>query len=103
MKNKANQNKIETSKIIKCPACGSVNLVKNGKNPINGHQRYKCKNCKTAHTKGVKFLKRMNNYEKKLIVKMYTEGISVSSISRVLGFHINAIYEFLKKNRNYLS
>lgn len=30
---------------IKCPHCGSIRIIKDGKNDLTGYQRYKCKDC----------------------------------------------------------
>ena len=37
---------LETGKIVACPYCGSVTIVKTGKK--DGRQRYKCKDCKAS-------------------------------------------------------
>ena len=66
-----------------CKGCGSIKLVKNGKNKL-GSQRYKCKEW------GGSFIERDGRLkyglEKRLkVISMYLEGVEIRSIERLEG------------------
>ena len=85
---------------VKCPSCGSANVVKFGKRP-NGVQRYACRNEKCSRTAfqidykyracepGVKFR----------ILEMAINGSGVRDISRVLHISADVVIETLKKRK----
>jgi len=85
---------------VKCPSCGSTNVVKFGKRP-DGVQRYACRNEKCSRTvfqldykyhayePGVKFR----------ILEMAINSSGVRDISRVLHISADVVIETLKKRK----
>ena len=85
---------------VKCPSCGSTNVVKFGKRP-DGVQRYACRNEKCSQTvlqldykyhacePGVKFR----------ILEMAINSSGVRDISRVLHISADVVIETLKKRK----
>ena len=85
---------------VKCPSCGSTNVVKFGKRP-HGVQRYACRNEKCSQTAfqidykyhacepGVKFR----------ILEMAINGSGVRDISRVLHISVDVVIDTLKKRK----
>ena len=66
-----------------CKGCESNKLIKNGKTSY-GTQRYKCKECCNTYSEGDRRLK--HGLQKRLkVIKMYLEGIGISSIERLEG------------------
>lgn len=67
-------------KMILCKACGSSKVVKDGL--VKNKQRYLCKEC--ARTFRVGDDREKHPLEKKIkVVKLYTEGVGLRSISRI--------------------
>ena len=88
---------------IKCPECGSNWCKKFGKN--TGKQRYKCNECGRLFYEGAKYHKHPEKI-KLLALKMYSEGMSISAISRVLNIPYGTVarwtYEVGKFLDDYL-
>ena len=78
-----------------CPRCGSVNLVKNGKNRY-GNQQYLCKDCRKYGVLNPK--NRYTEEEKEQILAAYWERPSMRGIARVFGISRNTLSRWLKKS-----
>ena len=64
-----------------CKNCRSEDLTKNGLSP-DGCQKYKCKSCGGTYRVGDSRLK--YSMEKRIrVIKMYLEGLGITSISRL--------------------
>jgi transposase-like protein len=85
---------------IRCPHCGSENVVKNG-HYANGKQRYMCRNAECPHSVFV------NNYTynacdpkiKEEILKMTVNGNGTRAIARILEISPNTVTATLKKKK----
>lgn len=86
---------------IKCPHCGSVDVVKNGHYP-NGQQRYKCKNPDCPHSVF------MSEYSynacipgiEKEVLRLTVDGNGTRAISRLLKISTNTVTAILQKKRS---
>ena len=78
-----------------CVYCKSEKIIKAGFEPSTKKQRYKCKSCKRAFVKNA--IRKMSEQDKETIIKLYTKGMSIRGIGRVLGFSHQTIYLYLKK------
>ena len=93
-----------TSASVKCPYCGSEDVIKNGKDE-NGKQKYLCKNKKCTHSN---FLIDYDNQGcdpkiKEQILKMTVNGNGTRAISRILGISTNTVTAELKKKKHGLT
>jgi transposase-like protein len=84
---------------IKCPECGSNWCKKFGKN--TGKQRYKCNECGRIFYLKVKHRKHPEKI-KLLALKMYSEGMSKSSIARVLNLPYGTVARWTYEAGKYL-
>jgi transposase-like protein len=89
-------------KKMKCPACSSLNIVKNG-SIHNGKQKHSCKSCGRQFVENPEN-KRIAPETWYLVKKLLLEKISIAGIARVVGIsevwlqkHINIIYENVSK------
>ena len=87
---------------MKCLYCKSEEVVKAGCDARTKKRRYKCKSCNRKFVEG-REKKELNDEQKETIIKLYTEGMSIRGIGRVLGFSHQTIYLYLKKNRSKIS
>ena len=84
---------------MKCPKCNSNKISKNGIEPSNKKQRYLCKVCRKGFYDNYAKYKIMNEHYKNKTINLYTEGMSMRAIGRILGFSHQTIFCHLKKNR----
>ena len=76
---------------MKCPKCGNQHYVKTGFN--HNKQRYKCKNYKHQYTQ----TKDKNNTKRTLAFHLYTIGLSMNAIGRMLKVEPSTILYWVKK------
>ena len=86
---------ITEEKTYTCPRCGSVNLVKNGKNRY-GNQQYLCKDCRKSGVLNPKH--RYSEAQKAQILAAYQERPSMRGIARVYGISRQTLTRWLKKS-----
>jgi len=93
---------IKGHKKMKCPACSSLNIVKNG-SIHNGKQKHSCKSCGRQFVENPEN-KRIAPETWYLVKKLLLEKISIAGIARVVGIsevwlqkYINIIYENVSK------
>ena len=75
-----------------CPKCQSIEVVKNGK--VQGKQRYKCKSCSLQFTRLTP--RGRPAQEKALAVTLYTLGLSIRAIARLIGASPTAVLKWIK-------
>ena len=75
-----------------CPKCKCPEVVKNGK--VQDKQRYKCKNC------GFQFMRLTPRgrpaSEKAHALELYTTGLSMNSIAKILNVSTTAVMKWIK-------
>jgi transposase-like protein len=84
---------------LKCPFCGSENVIKFGF--FNGKQRYKCKNTECDH-KTFLIDYKYNAYKPNIeqeVIKLTVEGMGIRSISRKLEISTDTVISILKKKK----
>jgi transposase-like protein len=82
--------------VLKCPYCGSEDMVQNGHAP-NGKQKYLCKACKRQSRENPT----PNAYsekERELILKAYEERSSLRGLKRTFGVERNTVAKWIKKS-----
>lgn len=75
-----------------CPKCQSIEVVKNGK--VQGKQRYKCKSCSLQFTRLTP--RGRPAQEKAMAVTLYTLGLSIRAIARLIGVSPTAVLKWVK-------
>lgn len=75
-----------------CPKCQSIEVVKNGK--AQGKQRYKCKSCSLQFTRLTP--RGRPAQEKAMAVTLYTLGLSIRAIARLIGVSPTAVLKWIK-------
>ena len=75
-----------------CPKCQSIEVVKNGK--VQGKQRYKCKSCSLQFTRLTP--RGRPAQEKAMAVTLYTIGLSIRAIARLIGVSPTAVLKWIK-------
>ena len=75
-----------------CPKCQSIAVVKNGK--VQGKQRYKCKSCSLQFTRLTP--RGRPAQEKAMAVTLYTLGLSIRAIARLIGVSPTAVLKWIK-------
>ena len=75
-----------------CPKCQSIEVVKNGK--VQGKQRYKCKFCSLQFTRLTP--RGRPAQEKAMAVTLYTLGLSIRAIARLIGVSPTAVLKWIK-------
>lgn len=75
-----------------CPKCQSIEVVKNGK--VKGKQRYKCKSCSLQFTRLTP--RGRPAQEKAMAVTLYTLGLSIRAIARLIGVSPTAVLKWIK-------
>lgn len=75
-----------------CPKCQSIEVVKNGK--VQGEQRYKCKSCSLQFTRLTP--RGRPAQEKAMAVTLYTLGLSIRAIARLIGVSPTAVLKWIK-------
>lgn len=75
-----------------CPKCQSIEVVKNGK--VQGKQRYKCKSCSLQFTRLTP--RGRPAQEKAMAVTLYTLGLSIRAIARLIGVSSTAVLKWIK-------
>lgn len=91
MKSKNNKQQ-EYKKVLKCPNCNSINIVKRGKRKTDNRgliQRYGCKDCNKRFVEDDGFWKMKNNPKKvTLCLDLFYKGISTRQVQS----HLQAFY-----------
>jgi transposase-like protein len=84
----------EPIKIIKCPYCGSIHVVRNGLK--YNKQRYLCKDCHKSFSLSDNRIKRENK-QRELCLLLYSHNSSLRSIQSVLNkfFDTNIAYNVI--------
>lgn len=77
-----------------CPACDSVQVVKNGKNSA-GSQQYLCKECGKSAVMYPKYQR--SEVEKEQILATYRERPSMRGVARLYHISRNTLKTLLKK------
>ena len=75
-----------------CPKCQSIEVVKNGK--VQGKQRYKCKSCSLQFTRLTP--RGRPAQEKAMAITLYTLGLSIRAIARLIGVSPTAVLKWIK-------
>ena len=75
-----------------CPKCQSIEVVKYGK--VQGKQRYKCKSCSLQFTRLTP--RGRPAQEKAMAVTLYTLGLSIRAIARLIGVSPTAVLKWIK-------
>lgn len=75
-----------------CPKCQSIEVVKNGK--VQEKQRYKCKSCSLQFTRLTP--RGRPAQEKAMAVTLYTLGLSIRAIARLIGVSPTAVLKWIK-------
>ena len=75
-----------------CPKCQSIEVVKNGQ--VQGKQRYKCKSCSLQFTRLTP--RGRPAQEKAMAVTLYTLGLSIRAIARLIGVSPTAVLKWIK-------
>ena len=75
-----------------CPKCQSIEVVKNEK--VQGKQRYKCKSCSLQFTRLTP--RGRPAQEKAMAVTLYTLGLSIRAIARLIGVSPTAVLKWIK-------
>ena len=75
-----------------CPKCQSIEVVKNGK--VQRKQRYKCKSCSLQFTRLTP--RGRPAQEKAMAVTLYTLGLSIRAIARLIGVSPTAVLKWIK-------
>ena len=75
-----------------CPKCQSIEVVKNGK--AQGKQRHKCKSCSLQFTRLTP--RGRPAQEKAMAVTLYTLGLSIRAIARLIGVSPTAVLKWIK-------
>ena len=75
-----------------CPKCQSIEVVKNRK--VQGKQRYKCKSCSLQFTRLTP--RGRPAQEKAMAVTLYTLGLSIRAIARLIGVSPTAVLKWIK-------
>jgi transposase len=84
---------------IKCPHCGSDNLVKNGHSE-NGTQRWRCNTCRKSFQ--LEYQKKAWEHGvKEQIIELTLNSSGVRDISRILHINKNTVVSELKKNSTH--
>ena len=86
------------TQIITCYHCASENIVKNGKAPNNGKQKYLCRDCgrQSREDPGSNAHSPERREE---ILRAYQERSSLRGLSRTFGISRNTVTRWLKKSR----
>lgn len=79
---------------VRCPDCGANWMRKDGFS--NGRQAYRCGECRRRYVPGGAY-RRPGPEVKERALAMYTEGSSLSAISRVVGYSVPAVLGWVKK------
>ena len=77
---------------MKRSKCQSIEVVKNGK--VQGKQRYKCKSCSLQFTRLTP--RGRPAQEKAMAVTLYTLGLSIRAIARLIGVSPTAVLKWIK-------
>ena len=75
-----------------CPKCQSIEVVKNGK--VQEKQRDKCKSCSLQFTRLTP--RGRPAQEKAMAVTLYTLGLSIRAIARLIGVSPTAVLKWIK-------
>ena len=79
---------------IRCPDCVSNRMRKDG---LNGNkQRYRCGDCRRRYVPGGAY-RRPRPAVKEQAMAMYTDGSSLSTVSRVVGVSVQAVSNWVKQ------
>ena len=84
--------------VVSCRYCGKPEAVRRKGRSTQGHQRYRCENCK--RTFQLDYNKRA--YEpgiKEQVIHMALNGSGIRDTARVLGINMNTVMSTLKKKR----
>jgi transposase-like protein len=86
------------TQVIICYHCDSENIVKNGKAPNNGKQKYLCHDCGRQSREDTG----SNAYppeRREEILRAYQERSSLRGLARTFGVSRNTVTRWLKKSR----
>lgn len=75
-----------------CPKCQSIEVVKNGK--VQGKQKDKCNSCSLQFTRLTP--RGRPAQEKAMAVTLYTLGLSIRAIARLIGVSPTAVLKWIK-------
>ncbi|MDR1347819.1 MAG: IS1 family transposase, partial [Prevotellaceae bacterium] len=84
---------------MNCSRCGSINHCKDG--IINGHQRYKCKDCNYHYTVARKS-DVQTSAVKRQALELYLEGLGFRAIGRFLHISYGTVYQWVKHWKGHL-
>ena len=79
----------------KCPHCDSECIRKNGIEPLNGKQKYKCLSCNRYGTLGA--APKYSDEKKQMIMNAYFERPSMRGIERMFNVSRHTLSSWLKK------
>lgn len=88
------EDMIQETVTYPCTRCGSINIVKNGKNRF-GKQQYHCKDCGACRTLNPEI--RYTGEEKERILRAYQERASMRGIERIFGVTRPTLIAWIKK------
>lgn len=91
---------IQEVKVYSCTACGSEDIIKNGKNRY-GSQQFKCKTCGKQAVLEPKV--KYSEARKEEILAAYQERPSMRGIQRIYGVSRATLAKWLKKSPKQLS
>lgn len=75
-----------------CPKCQSIEVVKNGK--VQGKQKDKCNSCSLQFTRLTP--RGRPAQEKAMAVTLYTQGLSIRAIARLIEVSPSAVLKWIK-------
>ena len=83
---------------ITCYHCQSENIVKNGKAPNNGKQKYLCHDC-ARQSRENPSSNAHSPHRREEILRAYQERSSLRGLTRTFGVSRNTVTRWLKKSR----
>ena len=83
-------------KIMQCPKCGSLNIVRNG-SIANGKKKFLCKECSRQFVENPE-RRRITDAEWLIVDRLLLEKISMAGIARAVSISKRWLQEYVKKN-----
>src|SRR5260370_39214537 len=90
---------IQETITYQCRACGSPNIVKNGKNKC-GNVQYHCKDCKVY--RGLMPKSEADPKQREQILQTYRERASLREEERIFGVHLHSELKWLTAHERQL-